>query len=104
MYAQTCLTAMFLTLATADMAVAQDLGSSEVIVTASRREGDGYSAQMPAGLRRRADFAIQQVTITGDTRERERRQEEIMPWCALPWSWRASMVCNWPMANWCSRP
>lgn len=50
----------------------------EVIVTASRRDRDSYSDSVPAvGLRRPADFALQPVTISGDTRDPERRQAEI---------------------------
>ncbi len=56
---------------------AQD-GTGEIIVTAARKESDGYDEHIPAvGLRRPADFAIQEVTITGDTRDREKRQAEI---------------------------
>ena len=62
----------------ADEGFAQDSGSKEVIVTARRSEGDGYSASMPAvGLRRSADFAVQEVTITGDTRDEHLRQDEM---------------------------
>ncbi|MCM8732107.1 TonB-dependent receptor [Hephaestia sp. GCM10023244] len=58
--------------------VAQDTGSQEVIVTAKRSEGIDYSAAMPVvGLRRSADFAVQEVTITGDTRDGSLRQDEI---------------------------
>ena len=50
----------------------------EVIVTAQRRDADGYSADVPAvGLRRTADFAIQEVTITGDSRDAGTRADEI---------------------------
>ena len=59
-------------------ASAQDSGLSEVIVTAQRRQEDGYSAEMPAiGIRRTADFAIEEVTITGDSRDPDQRREEI---------------------------
>ena len=64
-------------------AVAQDkaaaeLGQQDIIVTATRREADGFDANQPAvGLRRRADFAIQQVTITGDTRDEAKRHAEM---------------------------
>src|SRR3569832_33250 len=60
-------------------ALAQEsLGQGEVVVTGTRREADGYDASMPAvGLRRRADFAIQQVTITGDTRDATVRHDEM---------------------------
>ena len=60
-------------------ALAQEsLGQGEVVVTGTRREADGYDASMPAvGLRRRADFAIQEVTITGDTRDATARHDEM---------------------------
>src|SRR5690242_13842003 len=60
-------------------AVAQnDVGSSEIIVTARRREADNYDDAIPViGLRRTADFAIQEVTIAGDTRDAEKRKDEI---------------------------
>ena len=59
-------------------ALAQDTGSQEVIVTAKRNQQDGYSASIPVvGLRRSADFAVQEVTITGDTRDADVRQDEI---------------------------
>ncbi len=58
-------------------AIAQD-GASEIIVTAARKESDGYDERIPAvGLKRAADFAIQEVTIVGDTRDRDKRQAEI---------------------------
>lgn len=55
-----------------------DVGQGEVIVTGARREIDGYDASIPAiGLRRQADFAVQQVTVTGDTRDAAKRRDEI---------------------------
>jgi hypothetical protein len=58
--------------------VAQDAGMSEIVVTAARREADGYDERVPAiGLRRLADFAVQEVTISGDTRESGKRRDEI---------------------------
>lgn len=66
-------------LATATPAIAQDNpGTREVIVTASRREADDYDADVPSiGLRRQADFIVQAVTVTGDTRDPAKRREEI---------------------------
>ena len=50
----------------------------EVVVTASRREADNYDGTVPViGLRRVADFAVQEVLITGDTRDAARRHDEI---------------------------
>lgn len=65
-------------LASAAPLSAQDLESSEVIVTGVRIEQDGYSQDMPAvGLRRSADFLVQEVTIRGDTRDPKQRGAEI---------------------------
>jgi len=59
-------------------AVAQDLESQEVVVTGSRMEQDDYVRDMPAvGLRRTADFLVQEVTIRGDTRDPKQRAAEI---------------------------
>jgi hypothetical protein len=59
-------------------AMAQDLTGEEIVVTGSRREADEYDASIPAvGLRRTADYAIQEVVVAGDTRETEKRREEI---------------------------
>lgn len=56
----------------------QDEGLGEVIVTAMRREADDYSADMPAvGLRRKADFAVVEVAVSGDTRDKAQREGEI---------------------------
>src|SRR6185369_8950221 len=55
-------------------AFAQDYGNDEIMVTAMRREAENYSAEVPAvGLRRTADFAIVEVSITGDSRDSEQR-------------------------------
>ncbi len=68
----------------ASPAAAQNIGESEIVVTGSRisRPGFGQVAidteRPPAiGLKRLADFAIQQVTITGDTRDEQKRRDEI---------------------------
>jgi hypothetical protein len=54
------------------------VGSQEIIVTGLRREMDNYDAQTPAvGLRKVADFAIQPVVVTGDTRDPDARHEEM---------------------------
>jgi hypothetical protein len=55
-----------------------DYSASEVVVTASRREADDYSEAVPLiGLRRLADFAIQPVSVEGDTRDLGPRRAEI---------------------------
>lgn len=57
---------------------AQDEGLGEVIVTAARRDANDYSAEVPAiGLKRRADFAVVEVAVAGDTRDKARREAEI---------------------------
>jgi hypothetical protein len=48
---------------------AQTPGGSvgEVVVTGSRRDADNYDASVPAvGLRRLADYAVQEVVVTCD--------------------------------------
>lgn len=77
---RTIIAALLLPLLAVPLPVAaqQDLGEGEIIVTASRREADDYSDAIPAiGLRRVADFAIQEVVIAGDTRDAQKRQDEI---------------------------
>lgn len=70
----------FLVMIASAPAFAQDMEGSEVIVTASRRSSvSGDYASMPLiGLKRTADFAIQYVTIAGDTREMPQRRDEIL--------------------------
>lgn len=56
---------------------AQDMNASEVIVTANRRQGSDYDRMPLIGLRRTADYAVQYVSVAGDTREMNPRREEI---------------------------
>jgi hypothetical protein len=64
-------------------AAAQDPGMNEVMITGSRIRrsnlgGEDSELARPAiALRRTADFAVMYVSITGDTREADRRREEI---------------------------
>jgi hypothetical protein len=63
---------------TTPAAAQEDAGSSEIIVTASRREGDDWDETIPVvGLRRLADFAVQEVRIVGDTRDGTMRRSEM---------------------------
>ncbi|MDZ4307727.1 TonB-dependent receptor [Allopontixanthobacter sp.] len=77
------LLALFLTVQLPTLAAAQDLESQEIMVTASRiafeeDEYDAYNNERPAvGLRRTADFLVQKVTISGDTRDPKQRASEI---------------------------
>jgi hypothetical protein len=71
-------------LVTSSIASAQDeptavsIGNQEIVVTGSRINVDGYSAQTPAvGLKKVADFAIQPISVTGDTRDSVQRHEEM---------------------------
>jgi hypothetical protein len=73
-------------------AFAQDLNAGEIVVTGSRarqtyidprtnravESGDDASGLPSVGMRRRADFALLPVIISGDTRERDPRREEIL--------------------------
>lgn len=59
---------------------AQNLGEAEIVVTGSRIRGYGQPEppRPPAiGLKRTADFAVQYVRITGDTRDEKQRRDEI---------------------------
>ena len=57
---------------------AQDLQSQEIIVTGSRIDRDDYSDMRPVvGLRTKADFLVQEVNISGDTRDPDERGREI---------------------------
>lgn len=57
--------------------VAQE-GMENIIVTGSRADIDDYNEAAPLiGLRRTADFAVQPVRITGDTRDVQKRRDEI---------------------------
>jgi acetylornithine deacetylase/succinyl-diaminopimelate desuccinylase-like protein len=61
-------------------AEAQNLGESEIVVTGSRipQPGSPTVVRPPAiGLKRIADFAVQYVTIVGDTRDEKTRRDEI---------------------------
>ena len=67
---------------------AQNIGESEIIVTGSRIARPNYDPDNPIstietlrppaiGLTRLADFAVQVVTIEGDTRDEQKRRDEI---------------------------
>ena len=59
-------------------AAAQNIGEQEIIVTGTRIASSGAQARPPAiGLKRTADFAVQYVSIVGDTREEQKRRDEI---------------------------
>src|ERR1700733_7230587 len=52
-------------------------GLEEIVVTARRREARDYDGDVPVvGLRRVADYAVQLVTVTGDTRDPDKRHKE----------------------------
>lgn len=61
-------------LALATPAIAQD----EIVVTASRRTEASAAANAGIGIRRRADFAVQMVSVYGDARDKDARRREIL--------------------------
>lgn len=70
--------ALLLVLAPMPVLAQASLGQREVIVTGSRRSADDYDERVPAvGLVRRADFAVQELTITGDSRDAAARHAEM---------------------------
>ena len=72
-----CAAAALTTIALAAPAIAQDLG--EVVVTASRSDGNYYSDEKTViGLRRPADNAVQQVWIVSDSRDADMRCKEVL--------------------------
>lgn len=70
---------LFLAIATiATPVAAQDLRGQEIVVTGSRVDNDDFADYQPAvGLRRQADFLVQQVSIIGDARDQDEREAEI---------------------------
>lgn len=51
----------------------------EIIVTAQRISSPGQMPQIPGiGIKRQADFAVQPVTVKGDTRDKAMRRKEIL--------------------------
>lgn len=77
-FRQAVFCAVLMAISSSALAQEADPGSSEIIVTASRREADDFDERVPAvGLKRVADFAIQRVRVTGDTRESAARHEEM---------------------------
>jgi hypothetical protein len=70
--------ALLLGVASPALAQEEDPGGSEIIVTGARRNYDNYDERVPAvGLKRVADFAIQPVRVTGDTRDADQRSKEM---------------------------
>lgn len=54
------------------------LAQDEIVVTGMRRAGEAPPQVPGIGVKRRADFAVQRVTIYGDTREKAARRSEIL--------------------------
>lgn len=64
--------------AAAGPVMAQEDGLREIIVTGARKDISDDSTGVPAiGMRRLADFAVQEVVIAGDTRDAAKRRSEI---------------------------
>lgn len=60
------------------MLPAPALAQDEIVVTGSRRGNEGPAQTAGIGIRHRADFAVQSVTVYGDTRDRAARRKEIL--------------------------
>ena len=59
-------------------AIAQSDGSEEIVVTASRLRADQPPPALPAVvIRKRADFLLQSVELTNDTRDAKARENEL---------------------------
>jgi hypothetical protein len=57
-----------------------DFNSANIVVTGSRvrSEFEGYSASVPlVGYQRQADFLLQPIRVTGDTRDARQRVDEV---------------------------
>jgi hypothetical protein len=67
-----CLAALF----SVNIAPAQGI-AQEVVVTGARISGDDYSRIPAIVLERRADFLVQRIRLTNDTRAEEGRRKEI---------------------------
>ncbi|MBS0480162.1 MAG: TonB-dependent receptor [Proteobacteria bacterium] len=52
--------------------------AQEIVVTGSRMRSNGAEDTAGIGIRRRADFAVQRVTVYGDARDKEARRKEIL--------------------------
>jgi hypothetical protein len=65
--------------AAAILASAPSLGQlvQEVVVTGSRISGDDYSRIPAVVVQRRADFLVQRVRLTNDTRAEDARRKEL---------------------------
>lgn len=55
------------------------IAQEEIVVTANRRSGGDSGSQVAGiGVKRRADFAVQRVTVYGDARDKVARRAEIL--------------------------
>jgi hypothetical protein len=61
----------------AALAIPVPAAAQDIVVTASRRD-DGPLQVTGVGIRRRADFAVQTITVYGDAREKDARRKEIL--------------------------
>ncbi|QDZ08716.1 TonB-dependent receptor [Sphingomonas panacisoli] len=52
--------------------------AQEIVVTGTRMRSSGAEDTAGIGIRRRADFAVQRVTVYGDARDKEARRKEIL--------------------------
>ncbi len=54
------------------------LAQDEIVVTGTKRAGTEPQQVTGVGIKRRADFAVQRVTVYGDTRDKTARRAEIL--------------------------
>lgn len=54
------------------------LAQDEIVVTGTRRGQEGPAQTAGIGIRHRADFAVQTVTVYGDSRDKAARRKEIL--------------------------
>lgn len=60
------------------LAAAPAMAQDEVVVTGTRLERASASATSGVGIKRRADFAVERVTVYGDARDKTQRRKEIL--------------------------
>lgn len=62
----------------AAMLAAPALAQDEVVVTGTRLRAPDASTTSGVGIKRRADFAVERVTVYGDARDKAQRRKEIL--------------------------
>ncbi|MEP6784129.1 MAG: TonB-dependent receptor [Sphingomonadales bacterium] len=65
-------------IALAMLAISMPVLAQEIVVTAQRRTSPTAADTTGIGIKRRADFAVQVITVYGDAREKDMRRREIL--------------------------